>query len=199
MLFTHSKMKIYFLLLFSVVANTCLAAETNSQKPKTIFEVLDESDLNASDQLTELKDFLLAAQQQQQKKQTVPDLSPVRGRLTSVFGRRMHPFTGKPHMHFGLDLAAPMGNSIFATADGVVTAVGHISGYGLLVSIQHPNKVSTLYAHVKKAYVKKGQRVKKGDVIAAVGSSGHSTGPHVHYEIVVDGKRVDPRKYIVKW
>lgn len=197
MLLTHLNIKPIFCILLFISANICFATEEKYQK--SIFEVLDDSDLKTSDQLTELKNFLLAAQQQQQQKQLVPDFSPVRGRLTSVFGRRVHPFTGKPHMHFGLDLAAPLGNSIFATADGVVTTAGYTPGYGFLVAIQHSNKISTLYAHAQKVYVKKGQRIKKGDLIAAVGSSGHSTGPHVHYEIVIDGKKVDPRKYIVKW
>ena len=133
------------------------------------------------------------------KLRLIPDLAPARGRLSSTYGWRMSPFTGKDRMHLGLDIAAPMGTPIFATADGTVVRTAVTEDYGRMLEIQHTNKLLTRYGHTSMVYVKEGQKVKKGDIIAAVGSTGRSTGPHVHYEIEINGKKVDPETYIVLW
>lgn len=121
---------------------------------------------------------------------------PARGWLTSVFGMRNSPFTGKEKMHEGLDIAARTGTDIMVTADGVVSRVATAAGYGKLVVVDHGYGYRTYYGHNSKIYVKVGDRVKKGDVIAAVGNTGISTGPHVHYEVRVNGVPVNPKNYL---
>lgn len=121
---------------------------------------------------------------------------PTQGWLTSLFGKRNDPFTGKRKMHEGLDIAGRVGTPILATADGVVNRVGHFPGYGKLVVIDHGYGYQTYYGHNSKLYVKAGQRVKRGSEIAALGNTGSSTGPHVHYEIRRNGVPINPRKYL---
>ncbi len=127
-----------------------------------------------------------------------PFASPVRDavRYTSGFGTRRDPKTGGRRMHNGADFAGPQGTDIFATADGVVTHAGWQSGFGRLVRIKHAFGVETLYAHNTKIRVKVGQRVSRGDHIADMGSTGRSTGTHLHYEVRVNGKPVNPMTYI---
>ncbi len=127
-----------------------------------------------------------------------PFASPVRAavRYTSGFGTRRDPKTGGRRMHNGADFAGPQGTDIFATADGVVTHAGWQSGFGRLVRIRHAFGVETLYAHNTKIRVKVGQRVSRGDHIADMGSTGRSTGTHLHYEVRVNGKPVNPMTYI---
>ncbi|RKF17280.1 M23 family peptidase [Roseovarius spongiae] len=124
--------------------------------------------------------------------QKAPFAMPVKSafRHTSGFGKRWG------RMHSGTDLAAPQGTPIYATADGVVTYAGWQSGYGRLVKVQHAFGIETRYAHQSKIRVKKGQRVSRGDRIGDMGSTGRSTGTHLHYEIRVDGKAINPMIYI---
>jgi len=127
-----------------------------------------------------------------------PFATPVKSafRFTSGYGYRRDPKTGGRRMHKGTDFAAPTGTDIFATADGVVTHAGWQSGYGRLVKIKHAFGVETLYAHNSKIRVKVGQRVSRGDHIADMGNSGRSTGTHLHYEVRVNGKPVNPMDFI---
>ncbi|SFE13233.1 M23 family metallopeptidase [Roseivivax sediminis] len=124
--------------------------------------------------------------------QRVPFASPLKDpfRFTSGFGRRWG------RMHEGTDFAAPHGTAIYATADGVVTHAGWMSGYGRLVKIKHEFGIETRYAHNSKLYVSEGQRVSRGQKIAAMGNTGRSTGTHLHYEVRVGGKAVNPMTYI---
>lgn len=117
-------------------------------------------------------------------------------RMTSGYGWRRHPTSGKRRMHDGMDMAARAGTPIYATADGVVTFAGWAGGYGRVIKIQHAMGFETRFAHLLKFRVKKGQRVSRGDLIADMGSSGRSTGSHVHYEVRIGGKSVNPMKYI---
>ncbi len=126
-----------------------------------------------------------------------PSIKPARGWFTSRFGYRIDPFTGKPVMHAGLDIAAPPGTPVYAPADGVISFVGYESGYGKLVSIDHGYGVVTRFAHNSRLLVEKGQKVSRRDVISTVGSTGRSSGPHLHYEVRVHGIPVDPRNYIL--
>nr|WP_174820018.1 M23 family metallopeptidase [Ruegeria arenilitoris] len=127
-----------------------------------------------------------------------PFATPVKSafRFTSGYGYRRDPKTGGRRMHKGTDFAAPTGTDIFATADGVVTHAGWQSGYGRLIKIKHAFGVETLYAHNSKIRVKVGQRVSRGDHIADMGNSGRSTGTHLHYEVRVNGKPVNPMDFI---
>ncbi len=166
---------------------------------KTLFDEVDDSEAESSKKLADFKKLIIELRKYNQKLQLVPDLAPTRGRLSSTYGWRLSPFSGRERMHLGLDIAAPLGTAIYATADGVVVRTALTEDYGRMLEIQHTNKILTRYGHTSHIYVKEGQKVKKGDVIAAVGSTGRSTGPHVHYEIELDGKRIDPENYIVLW
>jgi murein DD-endopeptidase MepM/ murein hydrolase activator NlpD len=127
-----------------------------------------------------------------------PSLRPVNvGFISSYFGRRMDPISGRRSVHRGVDFSARKGTPVVAPADGVVTFSGRWKTYGNVVEVSHGYGFVTRYAHLEKQLVRKGQRVKRGDVIARVGSSGKSTFSHLHYEVVVNGKRENPLKYVV--
>ncbi|MBC7330523.1 peptidoglycan DD-metalloendopeptidase family protein [bacterium] len=121
---------------------------------------------------------------------------PVRGSITSGFGMRTHPIYHIKKMHTGIDISAHSGTPIKAAAGGEVVFAGWWGGYGNVVIIDHGGGISTLYAHCSAIYVKKGQSVSQGEVIAAVGSTGLSTGPHLHFEVRKNGKPVDPLGYL---
>lgn len=124
---------------------------------------------------------------------TMPSGMPVAARaLTSSFGFRQHPVLGGRRAHQGVDLAAVAGTPIVATSAGVVSADGWHGGYGLLVTLDHGGGVQTRYGHMSRLNVVTGQRVRKGDTIGYVGSTGRSTGPHLHYEMRIHGQPVDP-------
>jgi murein DD-endopeptidase MepM/ murein hydrolase activator NlpD len=129
---------------------------------------------------------------------SMPTLKPTNGWYTSGFGLRNSPFTGKPAMHEGLDLANHVGSPIVAPASGIVTYAGGRPGYGNMVTIDHGYGIQTQFGHVSRLYVKVGEKVKRGQKIAAVGNTGRSTGPHVHYEVRVNGIPVDPYYYILE-
>lgn len=126
-----------------------------------------------------------------------PNIKPSKGWITSRFGRRVNPVTGQLAMHTGLDIAAAPGSPIYAPADGVVIFASYDESYGKLVSIDHGYGVTTRFGHNSQIYVHVGQKVTKYDVIAAVGSTGRSTGPHLHYEVRINGTPVDPANYIL--
>ena len=129
---------------------------------------------------------------------SVPSIMPTAGWLTSQFSRnRKHPLLHISRPHEGIDVTAPMGAPIVAPASGTVTKVAKESGYGNVLEIDHGNGIVTRYAHCSRIDVKQGQRVTRGQTIAAVGSTGLSTGPHLHYEIHVNGKVVDPLTYVL--
>lgn len=121
---------------------------------------------------------------------------PTKGWVTSGFGMRKSPFSGKPKMHEGLDIAARTGTPVYATADGIVSRAETAPGYGKMVVIDHGYGFKTIYGHNSKIHVKIGQRVKRGEKIAAVGSTGSSTGAHVHYEVRRNDVPLNPKKYI---
>ncbi|AXK41231.1 MULTISPECIES: M23 family metallopeptidase [Erythrobacter] len=118
--------------------------------------------------------------------------------LTSDYGMRTHPVLGGRRNHNGVDLAAPTGTPIYATADGYVSKAEWFSSYGKYVSIEHGANLQTRFAHMSGIAVEAGTRVKKGDIIGYVGSTGRSTGPHLHYEVRIDGKAVNPVPYMVE-
>jgi hypothetical protein len=129
--------------------------------------------------------------------QVMPSGWPVRaGYITSRFGFRVHPTKKRRLFHEGVDFASPRGTPVVAVADGVVTFSGRKGGYGRMVDIRHVNGLVTRYAHNQDNLVKEGQMVRQGQKIATVGSSGTATGPHVHFEVLKDGKAVDPFRYI---
>ena len=127
----------------------------------------------------------------------VPDGSPVPGAwVSSTFGFRADPFTGRSAFHSGIDFAAPSGSQARAVAPGVVTWAGERSGYGRLVEINHGNGYITRYAHNSSVMVKVGDKVTKGQAISRVGSTGRSTGPHLHFEVLRNGRAIDPQRFV---
>ncbi len=130
-------------------------------------------------------------------KDMLPNSKPVSvAYRSSSYGWRIDPFNGNRAFHEGLDFTAATGTKIRAAGDGIVTAAVHTPAYGNLVKLNHGAGLETRYAHASKLLVKNGDRVVKGQVIALVGSTGRSTGPHLHYEIRLNGSPLDPRKYL---
>lgn len=152
-------------------------------------QIREQSILDLRDALFERQSFLNAT----------PSVRPARGWFTSRFGYRISPFTGRPVMHNGIDIAAAPGSPVFAPADGIVSYVGYDPGYGHLVSIDHGYGVVTRFGHNSRVFVAVGQKIKRWDVVAAVGNTGRSTGPHVHYEVRVNGIPIDPSNYILEF
>lgn len=125
-----------------------------------------------------------------------PSLWPVIGHLTGTFGQRMDPFSGEGAFHTGVDISSQYGDSVRATADGIVIGASERAGYGRLVVIDHGFGLSTYYGHLSTLNVVVGQQVRRGDVVGNVGVSGRSTGPHVHYEVRINGAPVNPMRYL---
>ena len=144
--------------------------------------------------LAKLVDFL---EEQRLVMLSTPTIWPVRGWVSSKFGFRTSPFSGRRVFHEGLDIAARYGIPVRSTAKGIVLYAGEKAGYGKIVTIDHGFGYMTRYGHNSSLTVKVGDRVEKGDVIAKVGSTGRSTGPHVHYEVLVNGIPVNPQKFII--
>jgi murein DD-endopeptidase MepM/ murein hydrolase activator NlpD len=128
---------------------------------------------------------------------STPTVAPVEGLLNSGFGIRRDPFHGNPAFHAGLDIATPSGQPVGATAEGVVVKAGRQGEYGNLVEIEHRTGYRTLYGHLSKILVTEGQKVKRGDTIGLVGSTGRSTAPHLHYEVRAGNRVVNPLEYIL--
>ena len=125
-----------------------------------------------------------------------PSLWPVIGHLTGGFGERMDPFSGEGAFHTGVDISSQYGDGVRVAADGMVVEAGEHSGYGRLVVVDHGSGVTTYYGHLSSYNVIVGQQLKRGDVIGNVGVSGRSTGPHVHYEVRINGAPVNPLRYL---
>ena len=127
---------------------------------------------------------------------STPTLWPVVGHLTGGFGERMDPFSGEGAFHTGVDISSQYGDGVRATADGVVIEAGDHAGYGRLVVVDHGFGVTTWYGHLSSFHVLPGQQLHRGDTIGNVGVSGRSTGPHVHYEVRINGAPVNPMRYL---
>ncbi|OFX23385.1 MAG: peptidase M23 [Anaeromyxobacter sp. RBG_16_69_14] len=129
---------------------------------------------------------------------STPSLWPTRGWVTSDFGVRLDPYSAERLMHHGLDIATPRGQAIYAPSDGTVVFSGTEGGYGKVLVIDHGYGVKTRYGHLSEIFVKLGNQVKRGARVAAVGNTGRSTGPHLHYEVRVNGIPENPRKFILE-
>lgn len=129
---------------------------------------------------------------------STPSIWPARGWVTSAFGYRRSPFTNMRELHEGVDIATRAGSPIVATANGVVIRSGRDNSYGKMVEVDHGYGIITRYGHNSKNLVKTGDRVKRGEVIALVGNTGRSTGPHSHYEVILNGVPVNPLRYILE-
>ncbi len=155
---------------------------------KDVVETIEEN-------IHELDQFLL---DKESFLSSTPTILPADGWITSYFGQRISPYLGKLKMHEGLDVGAPYGTKVNAPADGIITFSGEKAGFGKFVQVDHGYGIETIYAHNQSLYVKAGQKVKRGYLLAAVGNTGHSTGPHLHYEVRVNGIAVDPLYFILE-
>ncbi len=157
-------------------------------------EILKKQIEKTMDTVGEIRDYL---RQEREIYFATPKGFPVEnGYISSTFGWRKHPKTGRRDFHSGVDIAAWPGTPVRATADGIVSFAGWSGGSGRLVVIEHGFGYTTAYAHNKKILVKVGQKVHRGEIISFVGSTGNSTGPHVHYEVWLDKKPVNPKSYL---
>ncbi|MDR1360097.1 MAG: M23 family metallopeptidase [Deltaproteobacteria bacterium] len=156
-------------------------------------------DLSASVRMEEVRQEGLLAFMRENKDilLSTPSIWPVKGYLTSGFGYRSNPFTGRGSMHQGIDISNRIGTPVWAPARGSVTFAGPDGAYGISVIIDHGNDLVTRYSHLQQALVKVGQYVQRSEVIASLGNTGRSTGPHLHYEILVKGVPVNPLRYIL--
>ena len=163
------------------------------QLKQKIAELADEID-RRSDRLSVLEAVLL---QQSLQKDTIPSSAPVEvGYNSSSYGWRVDPFSGKMAFHEGLDFMAEVGTPIYAAAGGIVTCAEQTPDYGKIIKIDHGSGIETRYAHTSQMLVKVGDRVEKGQLIGKVGSTGRSTGAHLHFEVRLNGAALDPRKYL---
>jgi murein DD-endopeptidase MepM/ murein hydrolase activator NlpD len=163
---------------------------------RTVQELLNGS-LELKDSFSEILD---AFERQTARLASIPSINPVASQeafISSPFGYRQDPITGRQSFHEGCDIVAPRGTPVIAAADGTVTFSGWHEGLGRAVIIEHGYGYQTTYGHNNTLYVKKGDTVKRGDLIAQVGSSGRSTGPHLHYEVRANAMLVNPYKYLV--
>jgi hypothetical protein len=162
-----------------------------------------ENDLDMLVRQTELQkqsygEIISILEEEADRRDRTPSIRPLRGGfLSSRFGRRMDPFTGRITRHKGIDYFARTGSPVMTTADGVVTMAKKNGSMGLTVEVNHGNGFKTRYAHLSKIYVRRGQRLKRGEALGAVGNTGRSTGPHLHYEVIFRKQHRDPLHYII--
>ena len=128
---------------------------------------------------------------------STPSILPAKGWISSHFGYRKYPFTGDVSLHEGMDIAAAPGTPVYAPASGVIVFAGYKQGYGKVIVMDHGYELSTLYGHLSDIMVSRWKKVERGQVIGSIGSTGHSTGPHLHYEVRISNVPVDPAKYIL--
>ena len=166
----------------------------------TFSQRLDQIELRLRFQEESLEEARKIIEASREELDHIPTINPVLGPhyISSGFGRRRDPFTGQPAFHKGMDFCAPLGTPFRATADGIVTFAGKNGRFGSTIKIDHGNGYETVYAHAKRLLVRKGQRVRRGDMIGEVGNSGRSTGSHLHYEVHRNGKAVNPKRYLLE-
>lgn len=165
--------------------------------PAAMGQKLDKLSAEATRQEQSLQELQAYFQEQKSLLASVPSVWPTRGWVTSDFGSRLDPYTSERVMHAGLDIAGPHGKEIVAPADGTVVFAGLEGGYGNVLVIDHGYGIKTRYGHLSSIKVKAGEKLKRGDTIAAMGNTGRSTGPHLHYEVRVNGIAQNPRKFIL--
>lgn len=164
---------------------------------REMHEQVDNLHLATSNQKTGFSSLLEALEGQKNLLACTPAIRPVKGWMTSRFGYRKSPFTGRRELHKGLDIANREGTQIIAPADGIVKFTGRKGLLGKTIDIDHGHGMVTRYGHLKEILKKRGEPVKRGDIIAEMGDTGRSTGPHLHYEVHLNGVPVNPIKYIL--
>ncbi len=175
----------------------------------TVYEgwplVYDDIDLSSLDQIERetqllgrsLEEVGSALTQHLEELAHIPTVRPVKeGFVSSGYGYRLDPFTNRRRMHRGIDFQAPIGTPVIAPADGRVVQANRVSGFGRVIKLDHGNGIVTVYAHLARYSVRVGQQITRGERIGDVGNSGRSTGPHLHYEVHVDGRHTNPQDFI---
>nr|WP_225937164.1 peptidoglycan DD-metalloendopeptidase family protein [Myxococcus sp. RHSTA-1-4] len=171
---------------------------TTTETPAALVGRLDKLSAEATRQEQSLQELQAYFQDQKSMLASTPSVWPARGWVTSDFGSRVDPYTADRVMHGGIDIAAPHGKEVYSPSDGTVVFAGLEGGYGNVLVIDHGYGIKTRYGHLSKMLVKAGDKVKRGSLIAAVGNTGRSTGPHLHYEVRVNGIPQNPRKFILE-
>ena len=174
-----------------------LAAHRQELLARKMHTFLDE--LREDSRLEEVRqhEMMAALTEKQNILSSTPSIWPAVGWVSSTFGYRTSPFTGRREMHKGIDISGPTGTPIYAPASGKVTSAGRSGGYGLALLLSHGNGITTRYAHMDRFTVKAGEVVRRGDLLGYMGNTGRSTGPHLHYEVKVNGVFVNPNRYIL--
>ena len=168
-----------------------------SVESRELTAMLNELALKVEDRSAQLQILDRVMARRSLHSEQKPEGRPIRsGWLSSYFGTRADPFTGKQKFHHGIDFAGKAGTDILAVASGVVTYSGERYSYGVMVEVNHGNGLITRYGHAQETLVEVGETVKKGQAIALLGSTGRSTGPHVHFEVLKNGRKVNPLKYV---
>ncbi|WNG22346.1 M23 family metallopeptidase [Cystobacter fuscus] len=180
------------------VAETQFTELTGLESPKSLPGKLDRLSAEATRQEQSLQELQAYFQDQKSLLASTPSVWPTRGWVTSDFGQRLDPYTAERVGHAGMDIAAPHGKPVDAPSDGTVVFAGLEGGYGNVIVIDHGYGIKTRFGHLSKVLVKAGDRVKRGMQIANVGNTGRSTGPHLHYEVRVNGIPQNPRKFILE-
>ncbi len=165
-----------------------------AQQMKSDIDRLKSEAASQEESLTELEKLL---QSKREMLVCTPSVWPVQGWVTSTFGFRTNPFTGLSQMHEGLDISNRVGTAIIAPANGIVSDTGSDYGHGNVVVVSHGFGITSRYLHLSKIFVKPGQKIKRGDKLAEIGMTGKTTGPHLHYEVRVNGIPVNPGRYIL--
>jgi len=170
--------------------------------PDSVFSTIDES-LDQMLRQTEIQmesysEVISVLEKEKKIRNGTPSVRPLKGGfLSSRFGRRMDPFLGEVVQHSGLDYRARVGSPVVSTAEGVVSFARRNGGFGLMIEVTHENGFATRYAHLSKILVTRGQKVKRGEIIGLVGNTGHSTGSHLHYEVLFRKVHRDPLQYVI--
>jgi len=169
----------------------------NLTPPKFSVDSIKSVNQKAEDLQKNLSTLVIFFENQKARLASTPTIAPTIGWLVSYFGPRIDPFTDKPTYHYGLDIATNEGNTIAAPADGIVVQLKNDRMSGRSILISHGMGITTSYFHLSKFMVREGQRVKRGDVIGLVGRTGKALGPHLHYEVHIDGVPVNPLRYML--
>jgi len=171
--------------------------ESGQMSTPDFLQALDELEQQIENRALQLEMLERLVMDRELKGEVSPAGRPItKGWISSYFGKRTDPFTGRREMHKGMDFAGRMSSDIVATASGVVTWAGKRYGYGKLVEVNHGNGYSTRYGHCEKILVKVGDKVEPGQKLALMGSTGRSTGPHVHYEVLKNGRQINPGRFV---
>jgi murein DD-endopeptidase MepM/ murein hydrolase activator NlpD len=179
------------------IRETLLLQRNEEELMKQMRHDLERLDEEATAEGNSLRDLESLLQNKRAQLIHTPSIWPTRGWFTSGFGYRISPFTGLRQMHEGIDISNRLGTPIVAPADGLVTNIGREWGFGKILVISHGFGFTTRYGHLQRIEVKIGQKVKRGQKVAEMGNTGRSTGPHLHYEVRLNGVPVNPMKYVL--